>query len=200
MDIPTEVTDVIRAAAAFEDTVQRVGTAELAIAASRLDTVHLAYLVDRLDDTRASIAEILSAMLDEGVPALANSASALSEVCGDLESAGDDLCEVVNELDPESARHDLTVTGISTPTSKYATEDYIAAANAYYATTGAVLPARPTYCPECGEDTPAGSDFTADHVYADNGVLLVGCEGYHVQDPNLFGIAAPDWQDWLNAT
>ncbi|MFL6122127.1 hypothetical protein [Actinophytocola sp.] len=109
MDIPTEVTDVIRAAAAFEDTAQRVGTAELAEAASRLDTIHLAYLVDRLDDTRASIAEILSAMLDEGLTELNDAAPTLSEAHGDLESAGEGLYEVVNELDPESARRDLVI-------------------------------------------------------------------------------------------
>jgi hypothetical protein len=79
-------------------------------------------------------------------------------------------------------------------------EDYIAAANAYYASPGAVLPAWPTFCPECGEDVPADSDFNDDHRYADNGVLLIGCEGYHVQDPNTFGIAALHWQDWHNET
>jgi hypothetical protein len=200
MDIPNAVIDVIRTAAAFEDTVQRVGTEELAEAASRLDTVHLAYLLDRLDDTRASVAEILSAMLDKGLTALNDAAPTLSEVYGDLESAGEGLYDVVNELDPESARHNLTVAGAPTPTSEYTAEDYIAAANTYYATTDAMLPARPTFCPECGEDTPAESDYNADHVYADNGVLLIGCEGYHVQDPNSFGIAAPDWQDWQNAT
>lgn len=84
--------------------------------------------------------------------------------------------------------------------NKTTDEDYIAAANAYYARPGAVLPTHPTYCSECGEDVPAESDFNADHLYAHNGVLLIGCEGYHVQDPNTFGIAAPNWQDWQDKT
>ncbi|HET9144022.1 hypothetical protein [Actinophytocola sp.] len=76
--------------------------------------------------------------------------------------------------------------------------DYVAAANAYYASPSAVLPARPRFCPECGEDKPAETDVNAEHGYADNGVLLIGCEGYHVQNPNTFGITAPHWQDWRN--
>jgi hypothetical protein len=83
----------------------------------------------------------------------------------------------------------------ATPQPQYSAEDYIAAANAFYASTGAVLPTKPTFCPECGEDRPAESDFNADHEYADNGVLLIGCKGYQVQDPNIFGIVAPDWRN-----
>lgn len=107
---PDPVIDIVHAAAGFEDTVQRVGTAELAHAAAGLDALHLAYLLDRLDDTRASIAEILSAILDEGLTELdEDSAPMLSEVCGDLERAGDGLFVVVSDLDPGSLRRSLTL-------------------------------------------------------------------------------------------
>jgi hypothetical protein len=76
---------------------------------------------------------------------------------------------------------------------EYSIEDYIAAANSYYANIGAVLPEWPQLCPVCGEDEPAGAEAGPAHRRADNGVLLVGCEGYRVQDPAMFGIADPSW-------
>jgi hypothetical protein len=76
--------------------------------------------------------------------------------------------------------------------------EYVAAANAYYARDDAVKPDRATFCPECGEDQPKGNDHPwADlHSYADNGVLLIGCDGYFVQDPAVFDIESSNWQDW----
>lgn len=82
------------------------------------------------------------------------------------------------------------------PPNNLPDDTYIASANAYYANEGAELPARPTFCPECGNDLPEDFDLDAEHKYANNGVLLVGCEGYHVQNPAAFGHPDPTWQDW----
>src|SRR5207244_4361242 len=69
--------------------------------------------------------------------------------------------------------------------------------NAYYASVDAVLPDRPRFCPVCGEDAPVGAEPEANHLYADNGVLLIGCEGHRAQDPNTFGIPDPRWHKRL---
>lgn len=46
-------------------------------------------------------------------------------------------------------------------------------------------------CPECG-DRPADP---AHHVLYQS-LVLVGCEGYHVINPNALGLDAPNWCDW----
>jgi hypothetical protein len=51
-------------------------------------------------------------------------------------------------------------------------------------------------CPECGH--LVADDRDRDHVVIDvpgvGPVVVVGCEGYFVIDPNAVGIDAPDWQ------
>jgi hypothetical protein len=54
---------------------------------------------------------------------------------------------------------------------------------------------RTTTCPECNETVTA---FDTDHVVWTGGrigtcVLVIGCEGYWVINPNLVGIDSPNW-------
>jgi hypothetical protein len=73
---------------------------------------------------------------------------------------------------------------------------YVAAVERALASGTIVEPADPHFCPECGEHVPPDADFEAAHVYTSSGVLVVGCEGYFVIDPNTVGIAAAGWTDW----
>jgi len=57
---------------------------------------------------------------------------------------------------------------------------------------------RAAVCPECYDDV---SNHPGDHLVwrdrtAHTNVLLVGCEGYWVIDPNLVGITSAAWNDY----
>lgn len=70
---------------------------------------------------------------------------------------------------------------------------YLDAGNAYFARPDAVLPARPTWCPECGSADATYCD--GDHTFdLTDRVLLIGCEGYWTVDPNMLGLDCPGWQ------
>lgn len=60
-------------------------------------------------------------------------------------------------------------------------------------------------CPECDEivyaDEPGDhvllGDWEIDEAHRGIGnVVIVGCEGYLIVDPNLLGWQHPGWQDW----
>lgn len=80
---------------------------------------------------------------------------------------------------------------------------YIQAVIAALTTTGTLPVSELTsVCPECSEEqTRWYSD--AHLVVLDDDedpdaavVVVIGCEGYRVINPNLVGIDAPNWQDW----
>ncbi len=52
-------------------------------------------------------------------------------------------------------------------------------------------------CPECGEQV---DEFSEDHIVDEledgQQVLLIGCEGFWLINPNMVGIDSPNWQDW----
>lgn len=35
------------------------------------------------------------------------------------------------------------------------------------------------------------------HLVDDEGIVLIGCEGYHQINPNALGLNRPDWSDWI---
>lgn len=59
-------------------------------------------------------------------------------------------------------------------------------------------------CTECGEEQyyDDGSHVLLvqtgpeDLPQSDGFIVLIGCEGYLLLNPNWFGIDAPNWQDW----
>jgi len=59
-------------------------------------------------------------------------------------------------------------------------------------------------CPECGEtiDTYLSAASDDPHlVYqntSDTFVILIGCEGYWVVNPELIGLPRGEWQDWTD--
>jgi hypothetical protein len=56
----------------------------------------------------------------------------------------------------------------------------------------AISPWATPYCPECGELNP-----TDDNHLTFEGIVLIGCEGYFVINPNVLGITNTRWCDWL---
>lgn len=65
-----------------------------------------------------------------------------------------------------------------------------------------VRPWQTTICPECGDiPTPnrmggLHGDSPYTHILDADGFVLVGCEGYHVINPNVIGMENPNWHDW----
>lgn len=53
-----------------------------------------------------------------------------------------------------------------------------------------IIPWLTSVCPECGQSEPQDDD----HVLLS--MVVVGCEGFQVVDPNAVGMDAPDWEDW----
>ena len=75
------------------------------------------------------------------------------------------------------------------------TRDYITRVQA--AGTALISEYATATCPEC-EDVICGDGVVtaedgAEH-YVTGGAVIVGCEGYHVVNPNRVGIDAPAWQ------
>ena len=64
---------------------------------------------------------------------------------------------------------------------------------AYAALRGdpAVAPYLTARCPECGN-----ASEPSNHVHDAAGHVLIGCERYHVINPNVLGIVTPNWMDW----
>lgn len=54
-------------------------------------------------------------------------------------------------------------------------------------------------CPECGEVVEFGQSYAGDHLIwrdtkAGQDVILVGCEGYFVINPEILGLDPEAWQ------
>lgn len=62
-------------------------------------------------------------------------------------------------------------------------------------------------CPECGDDagnlqfphTTANRTDGTQYLEREDDLILIGCEGYQVIDPKLFGIQG-NWDDWTNTS
>lgn len=69
---------------------------------------------------------------------------------------------------------------------------------------GQINPPLTTRCPECGSDFADLDEAYEDteHIIvlttSDTTAVVVACEGYFVIDPNLVGIDAPNWQNWID--
>ena len=75
-------------------------------------------------------------------------------------------------------------------------EAYVFACEQFFLGQKAIARKSPDYCPECDRNVPEDCDDSEfPHRYA-AGVLVVGCEGYFVVDPNLMGFNMPAWLDW----
>lgn len=73
---------------------------------------------------------------------------------------------------------------------------YIELANASFAEEKIPPTELTTTCPECGME-PAEPDTDEYHEFIENTrFVLIGCEGYHIINPNLVGVPRPNWCDW----
>lgn len=55
-------------------------------------------------------------------------------------------------------------------------------------------------CPECNCSIAWADDpdhLTIQDPITDHQVVVIGCEGYWVINPNIIGIPSPNWMDWL---
>ncbi|MBN9748618.1 hypothetical protein DMP23_47415 [Amycolatopsis sp. A1MSW2902] len=108
-NVRSGLADVVGAAMAFSDAVARVGAESFGDQASVLERAELAWVIDRLDDTRGAVAECLGE--------LATSVAASVEADGDgfdfeatverLQAVGDGLYASMQEIDPDGKRHDV---------------------------------------------------------------------------------------------
>ena len=104
---PREVNEVIDAVRAFTDTVERVGAEEFGQAAAQLRKAELAWVIDRLDDVRQSVAAVLEE-LAEPVEQYGADVNDWHNMLCDLDSAGTGLYEAMQEIDPEYDRWDIS--------------------------------------------------------------------------------------------
>lgn len=56
-------------------------------------------------------------------------------------------------------------------------------------------------CSECCEEVSEFEYANDSHVFTDREgdtpIMLIGCEGYLMINPNVLGVSAPNWQDWM---
>lgn len=104
---PREVAELIEAVRAFTDTVDRIGPDELGEAAGQLRKTELAWVIDRLDDVRGSVATVLEE-LAEPVEQYGADVNSWHETLGALGYAGDGLYEAMQAIDPDHDRWDLS--------------------------------------------------------------------------------------------
>lgn len=50
-------------------------------------------------------------------------------------------------------------------------------------------------CPECGHTVDDDDD--EGHTLVGT-FVVIGCEGYHIVDPNACGLERPRWSDWTD--
>lgn len=105
-DVPTEVTEIIRGVRAFTDAVCRVGAEEFAAAARELDRAQFAWVVDRLDDVRQSLATVFEQLASPAEEHGADMGN-WDEIGADLENAGDGAYKALGEIDPAADRYGI---------------------------------------------------------------------------------------------
>lgn len=104
---PREVNEVIEAARAFTETVERVGAEEFGQAAGQLRKAELAWVIDRLDDVRTVLASALEEMT-EAVEQYGADGNNWAEVLTDVTIAGDGMYVAMQDIDPEYARWNVS--------------------------------------------------------------------------------------------
>jgi hypothetical protein len=100
-----KVRQMISAVRTFTDDVERIGAEEFAAEAAKLADAELAWVIDRLDDVRQAVGEVLEKLSEEVVQNDPSKAGTWNETLSDLENAGEGLYAVMNEIDPDSDRH-----------------------------------------------------------------------------------------------
>ena len=135
-------------------------------------TVRLLVTIDLDDDDRRPADEVR--------------ADAERQLAGDL--ADVTLIAVTDDGIPSSA--DPAIVERDARTAKALTDYLAAVTRAMMSSDTRVAPYLSPICPECGQ--LAGPE---DGVHIMLGaVVVVGCEGYWVINPNVFGIPSPNWQ------
>ncbi|WP_431879003.1 hypothetical protein [Amycolatopsis sacchari] len=104
---PREVVEVIQAVRVFTGTAERIGVEQFGDqVAAALDAGQLAWVIDRLDDVRGAVAELL-AELATSVAASGGDGYEFEDTVNSLRSAGDGLYAAMQEIDPDGERHNI---------------------------------------------------------------------------------------------
>lgn len=108
---PSGLAQVLEAAQAFTAAVAKVGPEQFGDqAAAALDRAGLAWVIDRLDDTRGAVAECLGELATSVAATVAADGDAFDyETTVDrLAAVGDGLYAAMQEIDPDGKRHAIT--------------------------------------------------------------------------------------------
>ena len=100
------VYEVVDATRAFTEAMEKADAAGLSEVTSQVRKHELAWMVDRLDDVRATLADLLESIA-ESVEEYGANGENWNEVLAALESAGEGLYGTVRELDPDGKRANI---------------------------------------------------------------------------------------------